>query len=165
MACRIFSKPDLYIGNRDDALNKDWLLRHSIGAIVNCTPASDIPFRANMPKSTRKLRIDVVDDGGSEKEVTRLANKLPQAVQFIDSARRKGLNVLVHCRAGQQRSAAVVAAYILFCCYKDGYTGCSVKDAVEFVKDRRKAAFTPRANFQRALDRYRRRLFSLRNNK
>ena len=37
---------------------------------------------------------------------------LPQAIAFIEKARRKGV-VFVHCLAGRSRSVAVVAAYLM----------------------------------------------------
>ena len=38
---------------------------------------------------------------------------LPEALKFIDEARARHSNILVHCHAGQNRSAAVVVAWMI----------------------------------------------------
>ncbi|KAF4601976.1 hypothetical protein EYR40_005177 [Pleurotus pulmonarius] len=71
-----------------------------------CTDA--IP--AELPESgICHLRIPVEDIDFAD-----LLIWLPRAVQFIDQALRNGGNVLVHCAQGLSRSAAVVAAYLMY---------------------------------------------------
>ena len=53
--------------------------------------------------------------------------------------------VLVHCYAGMQRSAAIVAAYLI------KYKNMSYEDAVQFIRKKRKVSFLTGSNFNIAL--------------
>jgi protein-tyrosine phosphatase len=58
----------------------------------------------------------------------------------------KGYNILVHCMAGMQRSAACVAFLLI------AVEGMHGLDAMQFIKQRRPIAFYPNANFGRSID-------------
>jgi protein-tyrosine phosphatase len=53
--------------------------------------------------------------------------------------------VLVHCHAGMQRSACVVAMYLI------AINGLKVEEAIAYIKQRRPIAFTPGVNFLKAI--------------
>jgi protein-tyrosine phosphatase len=53
--------------------------------------------------------------------------------------------VLVHCAAGMQRSAAIVAMYII------ATSQYKVENAIQYVQSKRPIAFTPRANFLKSI--------------
>ena len=59
-------------------------------------------------------------------------------------AKRDGA-VLVHCHAGMQRSAAVVAIALI------AMHGMKADEAMRLVRARRRIAFLPSANFERAI--------------
>ncbi|KAG7096754.1 hypothetical protein E1B28_004166 [Marasmius oreades] len=68
------------------------------------------PIPAELPESgIRHMRIPVEDVDYAD-----LLIHLPSAVRFIHEAMRSGGVVLVHCVQGISRSAAVVAAYIMW---------------------------------------------------
>jgi protein-tyrosine phosphatase len=52
--------------------------------------------------------------------------------------------VVVHCRAGQQRSAAVMAAYLM-------RKGMGLEQAIKYIKSRKPDAFYWNVNFMPAL--------------
>ena len=68
-----------------------------------------------------------------------------EVVYKLSLEHRKG-PVLVHCAAGMQRSAAVVAMYLMA-----KNPGMKVEDAILYIQARRPIAFTPGPNFLRAM--------------
>jgi protein-tyrosine phosphatase len=69
----------------------------------------------------------------------------PQATQTIRDHVLSHDEVIVHCWAGQQRSAAVVAAYLI------RYENMTKDDAMRFVKRHKSDAFASGATFDPAL--------------
>ncbi|OMJ75470.1 hypothetical protein SteCoe_25393 [Stentor coeruleus] len=67
----------------------------------------------------------------SDSTQATLTSHLPEALSFIEQARRANQNVLVHCAAGISRSASFVIAYIMV---KYNY---SFDQAKELVKQKR----------------------------
>lgn len=97
-------RADLWVGSARDAADADWLARHRIGFVVNCT--KHLPENAAGLPCTRVP----VDDDPSEAGV--LLQHLPKTVAGIGKAMDRGVNVLVHCHAGMSRSASVAACFI-----------------------------------------------------
>ncbi|KAF9268153.1 phosphatases II [Marasmius fiardii PR-910] len=100
--------PDrLYLGNIMAARSTRSLTERRVTHIVSV--CSD-PIPAELPESgIRHMRIPVEDVDYAD-----LLIYLPSAVRFIHEAMRSGGVVLVHCVQGLSRSAAVVAAYIMW---------------------------------------------------
>lgn len=65
---------------------------------------------------------------------------LTEAVLFIEDARKRGGNVVVHCAQGKSRSTTVVVAYMM------AKRGMGVEEAVKFVQAKRPEA-DPNSNF------------------
>ena len=93
--------------------------------------------------STRGVRL-AIDDAPDENE--RMLGFFPRVTQLIRRKLREGDEVIVHCWAGQQRSAAVVAAYLM------KYAHMSKDHAKRFVKRRKSDAFSWGATFDPALE-------------
>lgn len=68
----------------------------------------------------------VADDG-----IDPLRSSMKQAVEYIDSARRAGGKVLVHCRVGVSRSSTIVLAYVM------AHLDLSLAEAYLLVRSRR----------------------------
>ncbi len=99
----------LYIGNYNDAGNVDYLRRLGITHVLNCAAVRTLspPY----PPETgiaRYLEFHADDD-----ESYDMLQHFPRAKAFIDDAKVKGGNVLVHCAMGINRSGLICAAYIL----------------------------------------------------
>lgn len=131
--------PGLWIGSEGDARSAAFFRKHDIKLVINAT--RNVPF-ADRGADVRGYRVPVNDDP-ADNEI--MARHLPIVVMVIDEALRYGGGVLVHCRAGMQRSAAVVAAYVM---YK---MGMSADEALEFVNYRKNETFWPVATFEPAL--------------
>jgi len=106
--------------------------------IVNCTKDL-IMVRPN------GIRI-AVDDNQSSTSMRELYNALHDATDAIHERIRQGQTVVVHCQAGQQRSPAVVAAYLL------RHQGFTLEDAVRHVRAKKPDAFFWEVNFKTALE-------------
>ena len=90
-----------------------------------------------------------VDDDLSRQAMIDMREYLPRAVSAIDRVRSNGGNVLVHCRAGQQRSPAVIAAYLM------STQGMGRDEAIRFIRDRKPDAFLTGVNFMPSLSSWR----------
>jgi protein-tyrosine phosphatase len=138
--------PGLWVGSAADAQDSARARQRKIRLVVNCS--KDIP--ATLASGTVTVLRVPIDDWTGEADV--LLGHLPDAVQAIDAALERGHGVLVHCYAGMQRSAAVVAAYLM---WRHGYPA---REAMKRVRLAKPEAFTPRPTFGKALLRWQRAL-------
>jgi protein-tyrosine phosphatase len=125
--------PKLYLSNFRDAQNAphDWY-------IINCSK--------DLPMVGPGLRLPINDDLSMEAFMT-MEMHLPRIIQEIDRVRASGQTVLVHCFAGQQRSAAVVAAYLMS-------KGLTREQAIDYIKSVKFDAFFMGVNFDPVLRHY-----------
>lgn len=105
--------------------------------VINCT--KDLPMIYTKGGGTR-LYVD--DHPNSELTMSSL---LPTMVRYIENA---GKDVVVHCFAGQQRSATVVAAYVM------RQTGWTPEQTVEFIKNKKPDAFLGGVHFMDSLTKF-----------
>ena len=129
---------NLWLGNKDDATNEEWLKEHHIHAVFNCT--KDVEFAPRV----KQYRFPIDDD---EAEVDTMTHEAPKFVKRILKEMERG-PVLVHCIEGRQRSPAVVALTMWI---KKQGTGGAIRRE---LKKLRPIAFTPRATFEKSLQRW-----------
>jgi len=134
--------PRLWIGNMNDALNYGLLKNLNVKTVVNCT--KDIQFINN---DLTNIRVPV-DDNLEPQEIENMYKLMNRAVDLIHLSLMSGETVLVHCHAGRQRSAAIIAAYLM------KYGGISPVDAIRFIRSKRNIAFFPQVNFKNAIIKY-----------
>jgi protein-tyrosine phosphatase len=131
--------PGLWLGNRAASQDVDWLRSKGIETVFNAT--KDAPFA---PIVKHPYRIPV-DDNLEPVEIANMRRWAPEAVFKILREHKAGRPLLVHCHAGMQRSAALVAMTLI--ANKD----YDAEKAMKFVRDRRAVAFFPAANFKEAI--------------
>ncbi len=141
--------PQIYLGNAKAAHNEDFLKGHSIEIVFNCT--KDIPFH---PLMRRRYRVPV-DDDLSQEEIRNMELWSFEIIYKLLQEYKTGKNILVHCAAGMQRSAAVVAMFLI------ATTGMKWEDTIQFIRQRRPIAFYPSANFLQAIQGFERTLQSM----
>jgi protein-tyrosine phosphatase len=86
-----------------------------------------------------------VDDNLEPEEIGNLYAWAPETLYKLHREYRVGNTILVHCHAGMQRSAAVVAMYLILT------QGMTADEAMAFIKSKRPIAFFPSANFEKAI--------------
>jgi dual specificity MAP kinase phosphatase len=130
--------PGLWLGNGKASMNEDFLKKNSINVVFNCT--KDLPFQSSIRK---RYRVPVHDNLKSE-EIRNMELWSFEIVYKLSKEHKKG-NVLVHCYAGMQRSAAVVAMYLI------ATQRMKKEDAINFIRQKRSIAFSPFVNFDKAI--------------
>lgn len=122
----------MYVGNMKDAGDINVLKRLGIDHVLNVTTTS--PSYTPDPAIVYK-QLHAADNG-----YQNLKQYFDEAFTFIDTARRSGGAVLIHCQAGVSRSPTIAVAYLI-----KNYPMCMV-DAYRFVKSRR-SIISPNLNF------------------
>jgi protein-tyrosine phosphatase len=132
--------PRLWLGNKTAASDPDFLQTHNIRTVFNCT--KHLPFHPSVQKQYRVP----VDDTLEPAEIKNMFLWSPEIIYKLLAAYKRGETILVHCAAGMQRSAAVVAMFLM------ATMGLSAEAAMQYVRERRAVAFFPAANFQAAIE-------------
>lgn len=125
---------NLYLGNKLSAMeNNNYTL------IVNCS--TNIKFY-NDPQN--KIRINLIDNPSqAENMYKQIIDN--QVLEKIHNNLLKGNKVLVHCRMGRQRSAAIVACYLI------KYHNYTCSSVINFIRNKRPEAFYPTINFKETI--------------
>ena len=131
--------PRLWLGDREAALDVDFLKREGITTVFNCT--KDFPFS---PHIKRQYRVPV-DDNLRKEELDNMHAWAPEIVTKVLREYNAGHTILIHCHAGKQRSAAVLAMTLI------AKTHQSADAAMAYIQQRRPVAFFPQANFERSI--------------
>ena len=137
--------PGIWLGDAIAASDDSWILRNRISVIFNCT--KDIPFRATAHCITQRYRLPV-DDNLQAVEIDNMSAWAAEAVLKAYHAWSTGNRVLIHCYAGRQRSAAIVAMLVIL------LLGKPMEEAMNFIRQKRPVAFFPAANFGRAIQKF-----------
>jgi protein-tyrosine phosphatase len=132
--------PRVWLGNFNASQDLMFLKANQITVIVNCT--KDLPFLT--AAGAKQYRIPI-HDNLDPVEIRNLSLWSYEAVQKIMAEYKAGHHILIHCAAGMQRSAAVVAMFLI-AFYRTHFI-----DAAVHIKKRRPIAFFPSANFKHAI--------------
>lgn len=132
--------PRIWLGNFQSATSHEWLTSHRIEAVFNCT--KNIPFALIDP--IVKYRIPL-DDNLQAEEIRNARLWSFEAVYRVAGEYNAGKNILIHCHAGMQRSACLVAMFLIF------ITRCKPDIAIAHIKARRPVAFLHSVNFKDAI--------------
>ena len=131
--------PGLWLGNGKASMSEKFLIENKITTVFNCT--KDLPFHSSIK---RRYRVPVDDNLRSE-EIRNLELWSYEIVYKIKKEYNNKQNILIHCYAGMQRSAASVAMFLI------ATQRMSADDAITFLKSKRPIVFFPAPNFYDAI--------------
>jgi protein tyrosine/serine phosphatase len=128
---------DIWIGSFVDAKDRDSLRDQAIRSIL-CLDGCLVGMKADNLGVERIEVVELIDGAGNRPEV------FLRAVGSLKQLKAKCPPVLVHCHAGQSRSAAVVCKFLM------GEGGLNLAQAMKHITTKRKVAIN--AGLQEALD-------------
>ena len=135
--------PGLWLGDIKASLDTTFLNNKQIQCIINCTDRH--PFTDD-PLIKIKYRLPVKDNNDIN-EIDKFYYLLDDVVSQIKKYIRS-YNILVHCYAGKQRSAAVIIAYLM------KYGQMDLQSAINALKSKKPDVLDPQFNFEIALQIY-----------
>lgn len=136
--------PRVWVGNRFASLNDKWLADNNIQVIFNVT--KDLPF-SDSQLITNRYRIPV-DDNLQAVEINNMSSWSSEIGFKVLREYKAGKNILIHCAAGMQRSAAVMAIFLIT------LTGQSPPIIMSHIRKKRQITFVPYANFRKSIEHY-----------
>ena len=129
----------LFLGTFSNACDKEELRRIKIKYILNCAIECK---NKNIPKDIKELHLKIRDNVNFD-----IFPFFQQANDFINKARLEGGAILIHCKLGISRSAAIILAYLM------KYYGFSLNNAIQFIKKQRDR-INPNQGFMEQLKKY-----------
>ncbi len=129
----------LYVGNYKSALDPNVIANYNIKTIINCTKNNE-RINANV----NYLQVPI-DDPPTDDDIEFINNSFYNIVNYINSSINNGDNVLVHCVMGSQRSATIVAIYLMV------KHGLYSHNAINFMKLKRNVCFFGGVNYKKCL--------------
>ena len=101
--------PGIWVGDQISSKDQNFLKKFNITVVINCT--TQLPHTFSDSDEFVYVRLPV-DDSLRKKDTIIMSKHLPFIVDFIKYHHNLKKNILIHCHAGMQRSAAVCAAYL-----------------------------------------------------
>ncbi len=148
----------IYISDWEAAINEDLLKKNNIKAVIciNTSLKDNRDFALYKKLNIKHFHI-LADDCISVdlKKWFKSTNKI------IEYHVAKGMNILVHCRAGISRSVTVVMAYLIYLCHCRGNLRPNkliIHNIYKYLRDRRKCAL-PNPAFYKQLMEYEKECF------
>ena len=129
----------LYLGTFTNACDIEELRRINIKYILNCAIECK---NKNLPKDIQELHLKIRDI-----KTFDIIPFFQQANEFINQVRSVGGNILIHCKLGISRSAAIIIAYLI------KYYGFDFNSAMKFIKKQRDR-INPNVGFIEQLKKY-----------
>jgi protein-tyrosine phosphatase len=156
--------PNLFIGSIEASTDYNFIEKNKISIIVNCSKNIENKFTLNLLKPIedapqivkdwlfdnsyyiKYYRINV-DDNGKPEEIDNFYKLVTELLPIIDYEYKKGKSILVHCLAGNQRSAAFICAFLI---YAKKFT---LNNAVSYLLEKKPNVFFfgNQINFKNAL--------------
>jgi len=129
-------EPNLWLGDFRSSLDKDFIEKNNIKLIINLSKNLNFVDLDNV----EKYRVAIHDNRSHESDVGMISH-FPEVYKKMDYYLKAKKGVLVHCRAGMQRSATIVALYLM------KKRNLDFENAKKFIRSKRCIAFYPVVNF------------------
>eukprot|EP00416_Gambierdiscus_australes_P003908 CAMPEP_0171135246 /NCGR_PEP_ID=MMETSP0766_2-20121228/129471_1 /TAXON_ID=439317 /ORGANISM="Gambierdiscus australes, Strain CAWD 149" /LENGTH=198 /DNA_ID=CAMNT_0011598735 /DNA_START=60 /DNA_END=653 /DNA_ORIENTATION=- len=114
-------RPQLFIGDLDDAMAVSKLQGRGIKAVLSLCPERrpEMSYYGDLPARLEGAGIKLCELAARDAYDFDIESVVPASCEFIEAQLREGGGVLVNCWGGVNRSAAVVVAFLLQCCRAD----------------------------------------------
>ncbi len=99
-------EPNLWLGGKSEAVDRQWLSEREIGHILNVTDNIKNYFEGDEVIKYMQIKVTDSFDAPIDKYFTA-------GVAFIHQALNSASAVLVHCKEGRSRSTSLVVAYLI----------------------------------------------------
>ena len=106
-----FVSERIYVGSMEDARNWDMIRERKINVVVNCS--KDISNFFCKEPEIAYYRVPVEDDQTGI-EITSFYYFAKEIVPLLAKEHANGSTILIHCRAGMQRSAALCLLLLVY---------------------------------------------------
>ena len=126
---------NIYLGDKYAARDEPYLIKNNIDTVVNCAESVNSTY-----KELKYLELKMYD-----KSKQKLFPKLEIAYKFIKKNSKN--NILIHCKKGKSRSAALVVFYLM----KEN--GWDYDTCIKYIRKRRSVANT-NSGFKEQLKEY-----------
>jgi len=166
--------PNLYIGSVEASQDNNFIFNNQISVIINCSKDIKNTYSLNLlkpiedaPKEIQNWLYDnsyyikyyriPVDDNGKESEINNFYNYTMNILDIIYEEYKNGKKILIHCLAGNQRSAAFVCAFLML------YKNISLDQSILYLLEKKPNVFFfgKTVNFKEALEKIERDIFHL----
>lgn len=127
---------NLWLGDYRSSSDKEFLKTQNIRLVVNLSKNLNFIDLDNI----EKYRVPIHDNRSHESDVGMITH-FPDIYKKIDYYLSNNMGVLVHCRAGMQRSATIIALYLM------KKRKLDFENAKKFIRSKRCIAFYPVVNF------------------
>jgi protein-tyrosine phosphatase len=137
----------LFLGDIIAGNDLTYLVQNDISLVINL---SDIIYKDTQTAiSAHNISFINISVRDHPDDAELLLSHIPNLVDIIYKHISNDKNVLVNCYAGKQRSAAVVACYLVKHIFDT-----SVLDSIDVIQSNRPVAFTPKPNFYDIIQKY-----------
>jgi len=127
---------NLYIGNYMSPIDNDFLISNNIKLIINCTKT----YKYKQSNTIQLIRLNITDINTPANNYI-ISSSIEKILKIIQIYLESNEGVLVHCHMGQQRSATLVACYLM------KYMNLTLDEAIAKIQRKRKLAFLPEPTF------------------
>ena len=129
--------PDLWLGNDQSALNT----QDDNFVYINCS--NDLSFLGRAQQYNIEIKNNL-----EKYEILKMYQYLNETVEFLYKNLINLKPVLVHCETGTQKSATVVAAYLI------KYGKINIEQAIKLIKTKKTDCFSPDIDYFFSLEKY-----------
>lgn len=134
---------NVWIGNKFALNDEEFIKNNDINVIINCTKSLEMPeFVEKLNITTHRLNVN-----DSFRDILKMYKYIDSVCEELNIHILNNDRILVNCNAGKQRSATLVAYYLI------KYKGICFKDAVKIIKEKRSVALFNPMTFRIILER------------
>jgi|SaaInlV_165m_DNA_1040744.scaffolds.fasta_scaffold17795_3 protein-tyrosine phosphatase len=140
-ADKIFN--NVWIGNRHALYDEEFIKENEINVIINCTKSLEMPdYAENNDITTYRLNVN-----DNFRDILKMYKYIDEMCDKLNVHILNNDKILVNCNAGMQRSATLVAYYLI------KHRGMCFTDAVNFIQEKRSVALFNPMTFRIILER------------